>query len=160
MAKKRLGEVLRERKHISVEDLDRALLEQQNTARLMGELLLERELVSKDDLVSALEEAARLRYVDVRFATVEKAALELGGNHSSSGSEHSRICHCASLTAVIAQRLVRKLCSCSRGERSRRGSLLLERRQSGYSICRHIAGRPSRNRARTRANQGSLAAWL
>jgi type IV pilus assembly protein PilB len=77
MAKKRLGEVLRERKHISVEDLDRTLLEQQNTARLLGELLLERELVSKDDLVSALEEAARLRYVDVRFATVEKAALEL-----------------------------------------------------------------------------------
>src|SRR5882757_6769608 len=77
MAKKRLGEVLRERKHISVEDLDRTLMEQQNTARLLGELLLERELVSKDDLVSALEEAARLRYVDVRFATVEKAALEL-----------------------------------------------------------------------------------
>jgi type IV pilus assembly protein PilB len=77
MAKRRLGEVLRERKHISVEDLDRALLEQQTTARLLGELLLERELVSKDDLVSALEEAARLRYVDVRFATVEKAALEL-----------------------------------------------------------------------------------
>ncbi|MCU1306897.1 MAG: hypothetical protein JWN45_1592 [Acidobacteriaceae bacterium] len=77
MAKKRLGEVLRERKHISVEDLDRTLLEQQTTARLLGELLLERELVSKDDLVSALEEAARLRYVDVRFATVEKAALEL-----------------------------------------------------------------------------------
>src|SRR4051812_10219429 len=77
MAKKRLGEVLRERKHISVEDLDRTLLEQQNTARLLGELLLERELVSKDDLVSALEEAARLRYVDVRFATVEKAAMEL-----------------------------------------------------------------------------------
>jgi len=77
MAKKRLGELLRERKHISVEDLDRTLVEQQNTARLLGELLLERELVSKDDLVSALEEAARLRYVDVRFATVEKAALEL-----------------------------------------------------------------------------------
>jgi type IV pilus assembly protein PilB len=77
MAKKRLGDVLRERKHISVEDLERTLEEQQKTTRLLGELLLERELVSKDDLVSALEEAARMRYVDVRFATVERAALEL-----------------------------------------------------------------------------------
>ncbi|MCU1285100.1 MAG: hypothetical protein JWO13_1450 [Acidobacteriales bacterium] len=77
MAKKRLGDVLRERKHISVADLEKTLEAQQNTTRLLGELLLERELVSKDDLVSALEEAARMRYVDVRFATVEKAAMEL-----------------------------------------------------------------------------------
>src|SRR5437868_7686071 len=77
MAKKRLGDVLRERKHISFEDLETALEDQQKSARLLGELLLERNLVSKDDLVAALEEAGRFRYVDVRFATVEKAALDL-----------------------------------------------------------------------------------
>ncbi len=77
MARKRLGDVLRERKQITVEDLDKVLSEQQESTRLLGELLLEKGLVSKDDLVAALEEAARFRYVDARFATVERAALEL-----------------------------------------------------------------------------------
>lgn len=77
MGRKRLGDVLRERKHISFDDLESVLTEQAQTARLLGELLLERGLVGKDDLVLALEETARFRYVDARFATVEKAALEL-----------------------------------------------------------------------------------
>ena len=77
MGRKRLGDVLRERKHISIEDLDSALAEQATTARLLGELLLERGLVTKDDLVAALEEAAKFRYVDVRFTTVERAAVDL-----------------------------------------------------------------------------------
>jgi type IV pilus assembly protein PilB len=77
MARKRLGDVLRERKQITVEDLDQVLADQQESTRLLGELLLEKGLVSKDDLVAALEEAARFRYVDARFATVERAALDL-----------------------------------------------------------------------------------
>jgi type IV pilus assembly protein PilB len=77
MGRKRLGDVLRERKHITIEDLDKALAEQAATARLLGEVLLERNLVTKNDLVSALEEAAKFRYVDVRFTTVERAAVEL-----------------------------------------------------------------------------------
>src|SRR5712671_250370 len=77
MGRKRLGDVLRERKHITIEDLDKALAEQAATARLLGEVLLERNLVTKNDLVAALEEAARFRYVDVRFTTVERAAVEL-----------------------------------------------------------------------------------
>ena len=77
MGRKRLGDVLRERKHISFDDLENVLTEQAQTARLLGELLLERNLVGKDDLVLALEETARFRYVDARFATVEKAALDL-----------------------------------------------------------------------------------
>ncbi len=77
MRRKRLGEVLRERKQVAPEALEKALTEQQKTATLLGEFLLDRGLVSKDDLISALEETARFRYVDARFATVEKAALEL-----------------------------------------------------------------------------------
>ena len=42
----------------------------------LGELLLERGLVSRDDLVAALEEVTTFRFVDPRFATVEKAVLE------------------------------------------------------------------------------------
>jgi type IV pilus assembly protein PilB len=77
MRKKRLGEVLRERKRITAEDLDRVIEEQQGKAALLGELLLERGLVAKDDVVGALEEVTRFRYVDCRFAAVEKAAIEL-----------------------------------------------------------------------------------
>ncbi len=77
MKKKRLGEVLRERKRISATDLEKILSEQQGAAKMLGELLLERGLVGKDEVVSALEEVCRFRYVDARFATVEKEALKL-----------------------------------------------------------------------------------
>ena len=76
--KKRLGEVLRERKRVNVEELGRALLEQQEGGSgLLGELLLQRGYVGKEDLVSALEEVTKIQYVDARFATVEKAVLKL-----------------------------------------------------------------------------------
>ena len=74
--KKRLGEVLRER--VKPEDLDQALLDQHDKgSSLLGELLLQRGQVGKEDLVSALEEVTRFRYVDARFATVEKAVLKV-----------------------------------------------------------------------------------
>lgn len=44
---------------------------------MLGEFLLERELVGKEEIVSALEEVSHFRYVDARFATVEKEALKL-----------------------------------------------------------------------------------
>ncbi len=77
MKRKKLGEVLRERKRINAEDLQSAIEEQEKKSILLGELLLERALVSKDELVAALEEVTRFRYVDCRFATVETAALDL-----------------------------------------------------------------------------------
>src|SRR6266498_2894576 len=76
--KKRLGEVLRDRKRVKVEELEKALLEQQEGGSgLLGELLMQRGYVGKEDLVSALEEVTRFGYVDARFATVEKAVLKL-----------------------------------------------------------------------------------
>jgi type II secretory ATPase GspE/PulE/Tfp pilus assembly ATPase PilB-like protein len=75
--KKRLGEVLRERKRVSFESLEAALDDQQKGAGLLGELLLLRNACSKDDVVSALEEITHFRYVDARFATVEREMLKL-----------------------------------------------------------------------------------
>lgn len=75
--KKRLGEVLRERKRVSFEALEAALDDQQKGAGLLGELLLQRNACSKDDIVSALEEITHFRYVDARFATVEREVLKL-----------------------------------------------------------------------------------
>lgn len=49
--KKRLGEVLRERKRVNVEELEKALLEQQAVGSgLLGELLLQRGFVGKRTL--------------------------------------------------------------------------------------------------------------
>ncbi len=75
--KKRLGEVLRERKRVSFEALEAALDDQQKGAGLLGELLIQREACSKDDIVSALEEITHFRYVDARFATVERELIKL-----------------------------------------------------------------------------------
>jgi type IV pilus assembly protein PilB len=76
MRRKRLGEVLRERKRISDDALETALKDQSVNTQLLGELLIDRGLVSKDDVVSALEEVTKFRYMDARFATVETAVLE------------------------------------------------------------------------------------
>ena len=75
--KKRLGEVLRERKRVSFEALEAALDDQQKGAGLLGELLIQREACSKEDIVSALEEITHFRYVDARFATVERELIKL-----------------------------------------------------------------------------------
>jgi type IV pilus assembly protein PilB len=75
--KKRLGELLRERKRISFEALETALDDQQKGAGLLGEVLLQRSACSKEDVVSALEEITHFRYVDARFATVERELIKL-----------------------------------------------------------------------------------
>jgi len=77
MARKRLGEVLQEKKRITPDALKAAIAEQEKNSTLLGELLLDRGLVSKEDLVASLEEVTRFRYVDARFAAVERAVLEL-----------------------------------------------------------------------------------
>jgi type IV pilus assembly protein PilB len=79
MKRKRLGQVLVERKRIAYEVLEKVAEEQAKNAQLgfIGELLLERGLISRDDLIAALEEVTLFRFVDPRFATVEKAVLEL-----------------------------------------------------------------------------------
>ncbi len=64
MRKKRLGELLSERGHISHADLTRAIKEQQVRLVHLGELMLERGFVSKQNLSAALAEVTRVPYVD------------------------------------------------------------------------------------------------
>jgi type IV pilus assembly protein PilB len=63
MKKKRLGEVLYERGHISADDLKIALQEQGKIIRL-GELLLQRKLVSRAELAAALSSVSGIEYAD------------------------------------------------------------------------------------------------
>jgi type IV pilus assembly protein PilB len=77
MKKKKLGEVLRERGHISPSDLAAAVAGQQGRVGRLGELLLEREVVAKADLVSAIEEVTRIKYVDCRMFSPDKEILDL-----------------------------------------------------------------------------------
>lgn len=66
MKRKRLGEVLSERGHISPSDLAKALREQQGKVIHLGELLLQRRLVNKDQLLAALNEVSGVDYLDSR----------------------------------------------------------------------------------------------
>jgi len=66
MKRKRLGEVLSERGHISPSDLAKALRERQGKVIHLGELLLQRKLVNKDQLLAALNEVSRVDYLDAR----------------------------------------------------------------------------------------------
>ncbi len=79
MKKKRLGEVLRERGHISHADLAKAIEDQQGQGSLvrLGELMLGRGLVSKDDLLASLTEVIRIPYIDCSRIEVDPDTLKL-----------------------------------------------------------------------------------
>jgi type IV pilus assembly protein PilB len=77
MGKKKLGELLRERGHISPEDLSKALDEQHRKVSLLGEVLLHRGLVGRENLVAALQEITRLDHVDCRSIAVDPEALKV-----------------------------------------------------------------------------------
>ena len=77
MKKKKLGEVLRERGHISPSVLAQAVAEQQGKVIHLGELLLDRGFVDKADLISAVEEVTHVRYVNCSTLSPDPAALRL-----------------------------------------------------------------------------------
>jgi type IV pilus assembly protein PilB len=77
MKKKRLGEILRERNQVSVENLHKAILDQQGKLGHLGELLLRSGAVSKPDLVSALVEVSRIPYFDCTSVEVDAETLRL-----------------------------------------------------------------------------------
>lgn len=81
MKKKKLGEVLRERGHISAGDLTKIVAEQHGKVMRLGELMLERSLVTKDELASALEEITAVPYVNCAEVTPEAEVLHLIPRH-------------------------------------------------------------------------------
>jgi type IV pilus assembly protein PilB len=77
MKKKRLGEVLRDRGHISPADLDKAIQDQQGKLVHLGELMLERGLVTKQDLAGALTEITRVPYVNCEKLEIDPELFKL-----------------------------------------------------------------------------------
>src|ERR1700739_3077278 len=77
MKRKRLGEVLCERGHLSPADLQKALQDQQGKFVHLGELLMTRGLVSKNDLTAALSEVATVPYLDCTKLEVGQPVLKL-----------------------------------------------------------------------------------
>jgi len=77
MAKrKKLGTVLRERQHISENELEKALHEQKQKVAMLGEVLLASGKVPKPHLIAALEEASGVRYLDLDITPVDLELLE------------------------------------------------------------------------------------
>jgi type IV pilus assembly protein PilB len=77
MKRKRLGEVLSERGHISPSDLAKALAEQQGRVVHLGELLMQRNLVPKKELLSALREVTGVEYADCKEANPPAELLKI-----------------------------------------------------------------------------------
>jgi len=77
MKKKRLGEVLRERGHVSPTDLNKAIEDQQGKLIHLGELMLERGVVTKGDLAAALTEVTHVPYVDCENIEIDPEVLKL-----------------------------------------------------------------------------------
>lgn len=81
MKKKKLGEVLRERGHISARNLSKIVTEQQGKVMRLGELMLERSLVTKEELASALEAVTAVPYVNCAEVTPDAEVLHLIPRH-------------------------------------------------------------------------------
>jgi type IV pilus assembly protein PilB len=79
--KKKLGEVLRERGHISAGDLSKIITEQQGKVMRLGELMLERSLVTREELASALEAVTAIPYINCAELTPEAEVLHLIPRH-------------------------------------------------------------------------------
>src|SRR5579871_481857 len=77
MKRKKLGEVLRERGHVSHAELTRAIEEQHGKLTHLGELMLERGLVSKRDLGAALTEVTHIPYVDCENVEIDPEILKV-----------------------------------------------------------------------------------
>jgi type IV pilus assembly protein PilB len=77
MKRKKLGEVLRERGKISLDDLQNVVADQQGKMLYLGEILLERGLVSKLDIAAALEEVSHFPYLDCSTVIADAQALAM-----------------------------------------------------------------------------------
>ena len=75
MIRKKLGEVLFERKHISWLDLQEAVRVQSADPAQLGEILLRQGRVDSVGLIKALEEHTRTRYVDCSTVQVDPEAI-------------------------------------------------------------------------------------
>jgi type IV pilus assembly protein PilB len=75
VARKRLGDLLRDREHVSPIDLEHAIQEQSAQNGMLGEILLSSGKVKKHDLIAALEEVTRTKYVDCTTAHPEPVAI-------------------------------------------------------------------------------------
>jgi type IV pilus assembly protein PilB len=76
MKRKKLGEILQDRGHISAEELQQLFKEQEGKMVRLGELILERGLVDKATLVKALEEVSRVPYLDCSTIQCDDAVLQ------------------------------------------------------------------------------------
>jgi type IV pilus assembly protein PilB len=77
MKRKRLGDVLRERRELSAESLQKLFDEQHDKVIRLGELILERGLVEKSVLTQALEEVSGIPYLDCSSVECDPDALQM-----------------------------------------------------------------------------------
>ncbi len=77
MARRKLGELLRERGHISAADLTKAIEAQKTKLMRLGEVLFERSLVDKVSLITAIAEVSGIPYVDCQNVEPDAHVLKL-----------------------------------------------------------------------------------
>jgi type IV pilus assembly protein PilB len=77
MKRKKLGEILQDRGHISAASLQKLFIDQETKMVRLGELILESGLVDKPSLVKALEEVSLVPYVDCASIRSDLEVLQL-----------------------------------------------------------------------------------
>lgn len=77
MAKKRVGEVLLERKAITPQQLEAGLAEQKRTRKRLGATLIDQGVISEAQLAAVLAESLGLSAVDLQVVSVDWSAVHL-----------------------------------------------------------------------------------
>jgi type IV pilus assembly protein PilB len=77
MKRKKLGELLQDRGHISADNLQKLFREQETKMVRLGELILETGLVDKGSLIKAIEDVSHVTYVDCSLVRSAVEALAM-----------------------------------------------------------------------------------
>lgn len=75
MKRKKLGELLQDRGHISADNLQKLFKEQESKMVRLGELILETGMVDKPSLIKAIEDVSRVTYIDCAMVRSDMEAL-------------------------------------------------------------------------------------
>lgn len=73
---KRIGEILVEKKLLTPEELNRALLEHKKTGEFLGSALIKMGYISEEKLLQSLAEQLNIPFVNLKHTTIDQAVIK------------------------------------------------------------------------------------
>src|SRR6266849_6679081 len=73
---KQIGDILVEKKLVTLEELQRALAEQEKTGEFLGSTLIRMGCISEEQLLQSLSEQLNIPFVNLKLLTIDQAVIQ------------------------------------------------------------------------------------